>query len=302
MGLGWVFGCHLTCFSNIWLEVWNVQICSCSEYSHLRFGIRASIAQLSIPTSDQCGTRVSQDCRELCGLWRGFNGNLRELNELHTCSFAAVTDWCGHGSRDRWGHSRRVSLTFGAVEVLYLGHSSLCRQEQEDGFRFSCVSAGLALTDPPALEGRIRKLRAKAPGTKSTWQAAKCSSPFPWLLCSIPAAGRVRQQQLYSQCQYLSAWLFLRHGRGRLCGFICVHFWDENIFAILDKADTKKIKIKSKYLLLILFLKNIWKVSIVAAGLKFSWHISSFARIADSCSGFTTKYSWTWYMEGNEKQ
>lgn len=87
---------------------------------------------------------------------------------------------------------------------------------------------------------------------KSIWQSAKCSSSFPWILCGSPVAIRLKQQgsshtHSTNICQYyFSSGMETKS----LWNFICVHFWDENVFAILDKVNTKKMKIKSKYLII----------------------------------------------------
>lgn len=143
---------------------------------------------------------------------------------------------------------RRVSLTFGGVwfSVAWFcsqGISySLSRQKQGQitrGLFVTCVSAGLALTDTPALTERIRKPTAKPARTKSISQSAKCSSSFPWILCSSPVAIRLEQQG--SSCTHSTniCQCYFSSGMERksLWSFILVRFWDENGFAILDKVN-----------------------------------------------------------------
>lgn len=103
-------------------RIWNQNIDSTIKHPNVR--------SMSLVGQCHCGTRVSQDCKELWGLWREFNGNLREFSELHTCSFAAVTDLCRRGSREVGTLLKRLSLPFGAVLVLQSGQSSLSRSRR----------------------------------------------------------------------------------------------------------------------------------------------------------------------------
>lgn len=105
--------------------------------------------------------------------------------------------------------------------------------------------------------------------------------------------------------------IFPQAWRGSLCAvssLVYTHLQDETIFDILDKVNIKKIK-KSKYLIantvifldiFIRFLLILWLLIWIFP--VWNWHISNFARFRDSGPSFTTKCSWSWSMEDNEKQ